>query len=145
MPSSCLLQLDRDVISNPPPPQGGSAAILRLNNRLSRRCGTIEREWQANQAGAKRRNVQDNHDKGEEVHAHRNGDPDMHGEHTGEAEQTCSLWPDEKNIAGFENADKNPGEREEVSPEDQSIWRDHVKRRARQSAPHTRTVPPATA
>lgn len=69
----------------------------------------------------------------------------MHSEDAEQPKPSGSAWPDEKGITDFQEADHNPSEWKTISPGNQNLRRNNVKRRTGQRAPNARPVPPARA
>src|SRR5258708_39581811 len=94
---------------------------------------------------AERGQIQDNHYRGEQIHAHGNTDADMH-EQNGDQPRTPHLaMPNEKSVAEFQRENCDPSHRERISKSDENICRNKIEWWARESAPKVDPVPPISA
>jgi len=143
------------VSGRPQPPgvssqkSAGSArrfgVVARSNSGMNRSHRLPTPERQTDQASAERRHVQNDHNERKKVHAHDDSDREMHPKHAGEPDQTRPFRPDEEKIPDFQHTNENSGRWEKVSPEDQDIRRDDIKRWSGQGAPNAGAIPPAGA
>ena len=99
----------------------------------------------ANQSRTERGEIEDNHDECEEVHVHRDANPDVHCTNADQPNLSRLAVPDKNWISDFQQTNKDSDDREEVFPSHEYFRIDDVERRADQSAPHTRAIPPAAA
>src|SRR5215468_8379702 len=92
-----------------------------------------------------RRDVENNHDEREKIHSHRNANPDVHCTNTNQPNLSRLAVPDKKRICNFQEANKYSCNWEQVFPFYEYLRIDNVERRADESAPHTRAIPPSGA
>src|SRR5205823_15002142 len=91
------------------------------------------------------RHVQNNHDEREKIHSHRNANPDVHCTNANQPNLSRLAVPDKKRICDFQEGNKYSCNWEQVLPSHEYLRIDNVERRADESAPYTRSIPPASA
>src|SRR5215468_10690955 len=90
-----------------------------------------------------RRDVENNHDEREKIHSYRNANPDVHCTNANQPNLSRLAVPDKKRISDFQEANKYSCNWEQVFPSYEYLRIDNVERRADESAPYTRSIPPA--
>jgi len=96
----------------------------------------------ANKSRTERRHVQNDHDEREEIHPHSKANPDVHCTNADQPNLSRLAVPDKKWISDFQQTNKDSRDREQVCPSYEYLRIDDVERRADESAPHIRAIPP---
>jgi hypothetical protein len=95
--------------------------------------------------GTERGDVENNHDEREKIHSHRNANPDVHPANADQPNLSRLAVPDKKRICDFQEANKYACNWEQVFPSYEYLRIDNVERRADESAPYIRAIPPSAA
>src|SRR5437016_11878249 len=91
---------------------------------------------------AKRSQIQSNHDRGEQKHAHDKRDAEMHEQNGNQPGPTRLPLPNKKRIADFQKENCNAGDRKKVFETNENIGGNQVKWRTNQRTPKIDPVPP---
>ena len=96
----------------------------------------------ADKIRAECRQIENDHDEREEIHPHREADPDVHCTNANQPNLSRLAVPNEKWISDFQETNKDSRDWEQIPPSHEYLGINNVKRRPYQCPPHIRTVPP---
>jgi hypothetical protein len=99
----------------------------------------------ADKTRAECRDIKNDHYEREEIHSHGKADPGVHCTNTDQPNLSRLAAPDKSWISDFQQTNEDSRDGEEVLPSYEYLGIDDVERRADESAPYIRTVPPAAA
>src|SRR2546421_10448756 len=97
------------------------------------------------QVSAEGSDIQHNHDEGKQIKAHGNSNGYVNGDNREVPNGPGFFWPDKKRITYFQEAKRNPDERQQGAPAQQKIRRDNIERGPNKSAPYAVAIPPTGA
>ena len=99
----------------------------------------------ADKIGTERRHVENDHDESKEVHSHHEPNPKVHSANANQPDHACLAIPNQKWIPDFQETNRDSCDGEQRLPVYEYLRIDHIERRADESAPHIRTIPPSAA
>jgi hypothetical protein len=122
-----------------------NARFPLIDERLSYSSKLIRSEIRADKTRAECRHVKNDYDEREEIHSHRKADPGVHCTNTDQPNLSRLAAPDKNWISDFQQANKDSRDGEKVLPSYECLRIDNVERRADESAPYIRAIPPSAA
>ncbi len=117
--------------------------IALIDERLSYSPRLIRSQLRADKTGAEGCYVEDDHDESKEIHSHREPNPEVHPANEDQPNLSCLAAPDKNWISDFQQTNQDPRDRKEIFPSYEYLRINDVERRADESAPDTRTIPPS--
>src|SRR4030095_11903886 len=97
----------------------------------------------ADKIRAECRQIENDHDEREEMHPHREADPDVHCTNANQPNLSRLAVPNEKWISDLQETNKDSRDWEQVPPSHEYLGINNVKGRPYQCPPYIRTIPPS--
>jgi hypothetical protein len=116
--------------------------IALIDERLSYSPRLIRSQLRADKTGAECRHVEDDHNKGKEIHSHHEPTPEVHPANEDQPNLSRLAVPNKKWISDFQHTNKDSCNWEQVPPSHEYLRIDNVEGRTDESAPYIGTIPP---